>query len=188
MIEYLRDLVSKSKPGEKYGKFVSLFYFIFLCHQRTFPLEYLDADNPVTGSYALQFADDFKYTDPVSFNIIYHYYPNLLSLLKMFNSCFILLPRLMGALCQSKVFGLFSQMDRGLYIDYQYVPNSHTHSLVIILRIHLLSGMFFFFFFFKYQQGTGSAGATVRVYIEQFEPDVSKHDVDAQTALKPLIG
>jgi len=35
--------------------------------------------------------------------------------------------------------------------------------------------------------GTGSAGATVRVYIEQFEPDVSKHDVDAQTALKPLI-
>jgi len=37
-------------------------------------------------------------------------------------------------------------------------------------------------------QGTGSAGATVRVYIEQFEPDASKHDVDAQIALKPLIG
>lgn len=37
-------------------------------------------------------------------------------------------------------------------------------------------------------QGTGSAGATIRVYIEQFEPDASKHDVDAQTALKPLIG
>lgn len=37
-------------------------------------------------------------------------------------------------------------------------------------------------------QGTGSAGATVRIYIEQFEPDVSKHDVDAQIALKPLIG
>ncbi|ESQ43359.1 hypothetical protein EUTSA_v10012968mg [Eutrema salsugineum] len=35
--------------------------------------------------------------------------------------------------------------------------------------------------------GTGSAGATVRIYIEQFEPDVSKHDVDAQIALKPLI-
>nr|CAD1835791.1 unnamed protein product [Ananas comosus var. bracteatus] len=30
-------------------------------------------------------------------------------------------------------------------------------------------------------------GATVPVYIEQFEPDVSKHDMDAQTALKPLI-
>ncbi|CAH9094302.1 unnamed protein product [Cuscuta epithymum] len=35
--------------------------------------------------------------------------------------------------------------------------------------------------------GTGSAGATVRMYIEKFEPDASKHDVDAQTALKPLI-
>lgn len=44
--------------------------------------------------------------------------------------------------------------------------------------------LYFFFWF----QGTGSAGATVRIYIEQFEPDVSKHDVDAQIALKPLIG
>ncbi|XP_072961304.1 phosphoglucomutase, chloroplastic [Typha angustifolia] len=35
--------------------------------------------------------------------------------------------------------------------------------------------------------GTGSAGATIRIYVERFEPDVSKHDVDAQTALKPLI-
>uniref|UniRef100_A0A9I9EIS2 Phosphoglucomutase n=1 Tax=Cucumis melo TaxID=3656 RepID=A0A9I9EIS2_CUCME len=35
--------------------------------------------------------------------------------------------------------------------------------------------------------GTGSAGATVRIYIEQFEPDISKHDVDAQISLKPLI-
>ncbi|GFP84755.1 phosphoglucomutase chloroplastic [Phtheirospermum japonicum] len=35
--------------------------------------------------------------------------------------------------------------------------------------------------------GTGSAGATVRIYVEQFEPDASKHNVDAQIALKPLI-
>ncbi|CAN1265076.1 Phosphoglucomutase, chloroplastic [Linum perenne] len=35
--------------------------------------------------------------------------------------------------------------------------------------------------------GTGSAGATVRIYVEQFEPDVSKHDLDAQNTLKPLI-
>ncbi|KAG6579668.1 Phosphoglucomutase, chloroplastic, partial [Cucurbita argyrosperma subsp. sororia] len=69
MMSHLGDLVSKSKSGDKYG------------------------------SYVLQFADDFSYTDP----------------------------------------------------------------------------------------GTGSAGATVRIYIEQFEPDTSKHDVDAQTSLKPLI-
>ncbi|RVX08224.1 Phosphoglucomutase, chloroplastic [Vitis vinifera] len=78
MIEYLRDLVSKSKAGEKYG------------------------------NYGLQFADDFSYTD--LWMEVWH---------------------------QSK--------------------------------------------------GTGSAGATVRIYIEQFEPDVSKHEMDAQAALKPLI-
>ncbi|CAK9863054.1 unnamed protein product [Sphagnum jensenii] len=35
--------------------------------------------------------------------------------------------------------------------------------------------------------GTGSAGATVRLYVEQYEPEVSKHGLDAQEALKPLI-
>lgn len=37
-------------------------------------------------------------------------------------------------------------------------------------------------------QGTGSAGATVRLYVEQYEPDTAKHGTDAQEALKPLIG
>ncbi|XP_062153626.1 phosphoglucomutase, chloroplastic [Alnus glutinosa] len=95
MIEYLRDLISKSKPGEKYG------------------------------SYVLQFADDFMYTDPVD----------------------------------------------GSVVSKQGVRFVFTDGSRIIYRL----------------SGTGSAGATVRVYIEQFEPDVSKHDVDAQTALKPLI-
>ncbi|KAF0922373.1 hypothetical protein E2562_033513 [Oryza meyeriana var. granulata] len=36
-------------------------------------------------------------------------------------------------------------------------------------------------------EGTGSAGATIRVYNEQFESDASKHDLDAQIALRPLI-
>jgi phosphoglucomutase len=35
--------------------------------------------------------------------------------------------------------------------------------------------------------GTGSAGATVRLYVEQYEPDTAKHGTDAQEALKPLI-
>ncbi len=35
--------------------------------------------------------------------------------------------------------------------------------------------------------GTGTEGATVRIYIESFEPDQDKHDVDAQTALSDLI-
>ncbi|KAL4595302.1 hypothetical protein ACB092_12G082200 [Castanea dentata] len=95
MIGYLRDLVSKSKAGEKYG------------------------------SYILQFADDFMYTDPVD----------------------------------------------GSMVSKQGVRFVFTDGSRIIFRL----------------SGTGSAGATVRVYIEQFEPDVSKHDEDAQTALKPLI-
>eukprot|EP00249_Psilotum_nudum_P021219 c28023_g3_i3 orf=428-958(-) len=35
--------------------------------------------------------------------------------------------------------------------------------------------------------GTGSAGATIRVYVEKYEPDISRHELDAQTVLQPLI-
>ncbi|MDJ0597935.1 MAG: alpha-D-glucose phosphate-specific phosphoglucomutase [Crocosphaera sp.] len=35
--------------------------------------------------------------------------------------------------------------------------------------------------------GTGTKGATLRVYIESYEPDASKHDVETQEALSPLI-
>jgi phosphoglucomutase len=35
--------------------------------------------------------------------------------------------------------------------------------------------------------GTGTSGATLRVYIERYEPDVSRHDMDTQEALADLI-
>ncbi|MGN6550878.1 MAG: alpha-D-glucose phosphate-specific phosphoglucomutase, partial [Pararhizobium sp.] len=35
--------------------------------------------------------------------------------------------------------------------------------------------------------GTGTSGATLRVYIERFEPDVARHDLDTQAALADLI-
>ena len=35
--------------------------------------------------------------------------------------------------------------------------------------------------------GTGTQGATVRVYIEKYEPNVAKHDLDPQVALADLI-
>ncbi|XTZ11194.1 MAG: alpha-D-glucose phosphate-specific phosphoglucomutase, partial [cyanobacterium endosymbiont of Rhopalodia yunnanensis] len=35
--------------------------------------------------------------------------------------------------------------------------------------------------------GTGTKGATLRVYIESYEPDASQHNVETQQALKPLI-
>lgn len=34
--------------------------------------------------------------------------------------------------------------------------------------------------------GTGSAGATIRMYLEKFEKDISKHDESAPAALKSL--
>ena len=35
--------------------------------------------------------------------------------------------------------------------------------------------------------GTGTEGATLRIYLEAFEPDASRHALDAQTLLKSLI-
>jgi phosphoglucomutase len=35
--------------------------------------------------------------------------------------------------------------------------------------------------------GTGTEGATVRVYLERYEADPSRHDLDTQEALAPLI-
>lgn len=35
--------------------------------------------------------------------------------------------------------------------------------------------------------GTGTSGATLRVYMERYEPDTAKHAVDTQEALADLI-
>lgn len=35
--------------------------------------------------------------------------------------------------------------------------------------------------------GTGTSGATLRLYVERYEPDASKHDIDTQEALADLI-
>ena len=35
--------------------------------------------------------------------------------------------------------------------------------------------------------GTGTEGATLRIYLEQHEPAVARHSLDAQTALQPLV-
>ena len=35
--------------------------------------------------------------------------------------------------------------------------------------------------------GTGTKGATLRLYVENYEPDTANHDVDTQVALAPLI-
>jgi phosphoglucomutase len=37
------------------------------------------------------------------------------------------------------------------------------------------------------QSGTGTDGATLRLYLERFEPDARRHGIETQTALQPLI-
>jgi phosphoglucomutase len=35
--------------------------------------------------------------------------------------------------------------------------------------------------------GTGTVGATLRLYVEHFEPDPARHDLDTQAVLQPLM-
>jgi phosphoglucomutase len=35
--------------------------------------------------------------------------------------------------------------------------------------------------------GTGTAGATIRIYIERFEPDPARHEQETQAALADLV-
>lgn len=77
------------------------------------------------GSYTVDYADDFSYTDPVD----------------------------------------------GSVSEKQGVRIGFTDGSRIVFRL----------------SGTGTKGATLRVYLESYEPNPAKHDVDPQTALKPLI-
>ena len=77
------------------------------------------------GSYKLDFADDFEYTDPID----------------------------------------------GSVASKQGLRFVFTDGSRIIFRL----------------SGTGSSGATIRVYIEQYETDPAKQGADAQVALAPLI-
>jgi phosphoglucomutase len=77
------------------------------------------------GSYQVEYADDFSYTDPIDGSV---------------------------------------STKQGIRIGF-------TDGSRIIYRL----------------SGTGTKGATLRVYLESYEPDPRKHDVDTQEALKPLI-
>ena len=95
MVDHIRGVIAASKKGDKFG------------------------------AYTLDFADDFKYVDPIDGSVA---------------------------------------TKQGLRFVF-------TDGSRIIFRL----------------SGTGSSGATIRLYVEQFEPDVAKQGVDAQEALAPLI-
>ncbi|MGF1498095.1 MAG: alpha-D-glucose phosphate-specific phosphoglucomutase [Elainellaceae cyanobacterium] len=77
------------------------------------------------GSYLVDYADDFSYTDPVD----------------------------------------------GSVSEHQGVRIGFTDGSRMVFRL----------------SGTGTQGATLRVYLESYEPDAAKHDLDPQEALAPLI-
>lgn len=77
------------------------------------------------GSYEVEYADDFSYTDPIDGSV---------------------------------------STNQGVRIGF-------TDDSRIILRL----------------SGTGTQGATLRVYLESYEPNVAKHHLDPQEALADLI-
>ena len=77
------------------------------------------------GSYEVEYADDFSYSDPVDHSV---------------------------------------SKNQGIRIGF-------TDGSRIVFRL----------------SGTGTKGATLRLYVESYEPDASKHNLDTQEALKPLI-
>ncbi|EKV03568.1 phosphoglucomutase [Leptolyngbya sp. PCC 7375] len=77
------------------------------------------------GSYTVDYADDFSYTDPIDNSV---------------------------------------SQKQGIRIGF-------TDGSRIVFRL----------------SGTGTKGATLRLYVENYEPDAAKHDIDTQKALAPLI-
>jgi phosphoglucomutase len=84
-----------------------------------------DLKGKTFGSYQVEYADDFSYTDPVD----------------------------------------------GSVAEKQGVRIGFTDGSRIVFRL----------------SGTGTQGATLRLYLESYEPDSSKHDIDTQIALGDLI-
>jgi len=68
--------------------------------------------------------------------------------------------------------------------DFSYDdPVDHSHTAGQGIRILFADGSRIVFRL----SGTGTEGATIRIYIERFEADPAKHDIDTQKALAPLI-
>jgi phosphoglucomutase len=62
-------------------------------------------------------------------------------------------------------------------------PVDHSHTAGQGIRILFEDGARIVFRL----SGTGTEGATIRIYVERFEADPAKHDIDTQKALAPLI-
>jgi phosphoglucomutase len=90
---------------------------------------------------------------------------------------------LMAAL-RAKLPGLMGQHGITKADDFAYDdPVDHSHTGGQGIRLMFEDGSRIVYRL----SGTGTAGATLRVYIERYEPDASRHDIDTQSALADLV-
>ncbi|XP_024525074.1 phosphoglucomutase, chloroplastic isoform X2 [Selaginella moellendorffii] len=95
-----------------------------------------------------------------------------------------MIDHLRSLIAKSKKGDKYGKYSLALADDFKYVdPIDGSVSSKQGIRFIFSDGSRFIFRL----SGTGSAGATIRLYVEQYETDKSKHDLDAQEALKPLI-
>lgn len=113
------------------------------------------------GEFELDFADDFCYTDPVDGSVARNQVIPTLSDAHLQGE-----PNDIGVLKPS-----WTSLPPPPRCPSQGLRFVFTDGSRVIFRL----------------SGTGSSGATIRMYIEQFEADTSKHGMDAQEALASII-
>eukprot|EP00955_Chlamydomonas_euryale_P063298 358619-Chlamydomonas_euryale.AAC.7 len=135
------------------------------------------------GGFEVETADDFAYTDPIDGSVakgqgLRFVFTGELGadLLKMFHvsvetdRCQAPQP----ALCPHRPIVTTKQVLLDVFVlegGCARVSNCASDGSRIIFRL----------------SGTGSSGATIRMYIEQYSSDASQYDMDAQAALSPII-
>ena len=89
--------------------------------------------------------------------------------------------RMMAADAKGKFYGNY---EVETFDDFKYVdPVDKSESAHQGIRVLFKDGSRIVFRL----SGTGTQGATIRIYIEKYEPNVARHDVDPQEALAELI-
>lgn len=90
----------------------------------------------------------------------------------------------MRAMAESSVGKFYGDYEVETFDDFKYIdPVDKSESAHQGIRVLFKDGSRIVFRL----SGTGTQGATIRIYIEKYEPNVGKHDLDPQEALAELI-
>ena len=90
----------------------------------------------------------------------------------------------MRAKAESEVGKFYGEYEVETFDDFKYIdPVDKSESAHQGIRVLFKDGSRIVFRL----SGTGTQGATIRIYIEKYEPNVARHDMDPQEALAELI-